>query len=81
MYFAYHINYYEFIIAEETDDEDFERGGNVDVPQELEADEGEGIDLLIPRDELDLDDNKYYAEGKCGNLHDNEGETSRWIEF
>lgn len=68
------------IVAAESDEEDLERRGNVDVREELD-DGGEGIDLQMPSDGEDANNDKYYAEGECGNLYDDEGENSRWIEL
>lgn len=79
-YYARIIKDYELIVAAESDEEDLERRGNVDVREELD-DGGEGIDLQMPSDWEDANDDKYYAEGECGNLYDDEGENSRWIEL
>lgn len=70
---------YQLVTAAESDDEDLEKRGDVDYCKEVDDDEGEGVDLTLPSDGEDADDDEYYAEGEFGDLYDEE-RTTKWIE-
>lgn len=80
-YYEKLIKPYQLLVAAESDDENLERRGDVDVRQEIIDEEGEGIDLDMPSDWEDADDNEYYQEGEFGDLYDDEeeGETRKWV--
>lgn len=59
---------YELLVAAESDEENLESRGDIDVRQEILDDEGEGIDLQMPSDGEDADDDEYYQEGEYRDL-------------
>lgn len=70
---------YQLVTAAESDDEDLERRGDIDYRKEVDDDEGEGVDLTLPSDGEEANDDEYYAEGEFGDLYDEE-KTTKWIE-
>lgn len=79
-YYARLIKPYQLVQASQSDDEDLERTGNVDVREEIIDDAEDGIDLTAASDGEDADDDEYYAEGEFGDLYDGNVGTSKWIE-
>ncbi|KAG0151202.1 hypothetical protein CROQUDRAFT_86996 [Cronartium quercuum f. sp. fusiforme G11] len=76
-YYEQLIRPYELIVAVESDDETLEQRGDVNVRADVLDEEGEGIDLTMPSDGEDADDNEYYAEGEFGELYDDAN--SKWL--
>lgn len=77
-YYEKIIQPYQLVTAAESDDEDLERRGDINYTKELDDEEGEGVDLTMPSDGEDADDDEYYAEGEFGNLYNED--QNKWIE-
>ncbi|KAG0141471.1 hypothetical protein CROQUDRAFT_98745 [Cronartium quercuum f. sp. fusiforme G11] len=71
-YYEQKVRLYQFPVVKELTEEHLDKTGNLDCCDEVLDDDVEGIDLQLPSDDENADNDEYYAEEDFGDLYDEE---------